>query len=148
MRIETSVEIDRPPEEVYRLVMDPSRLHEWVSIHHDVLEAPSGRLKQGSTMTQSLKVAGQRFKVRWRVVEDDSPRRVVWEGNGPVWSRARVVYDFDARDGGTRFSYANEYELPGGAAGRMAGRSVARAAQREMARSLERLKGVVEAERE
>jgi carbon monoxide dehydrogenase subunit G len=145
MRIETSVEIDRPPEEVYRLVMDPSRLHEWVSIHHDVLEAPSGGLKQGSTMTQSLKVAGQRFKVRWRVVEDDSPRRVVWEGNGPVWTRARVVYDFDERDGGTRFSYANEYELPGGAAGRMAGRYVGRAAQREMARSLERLKGVVEA---
>ena len=147
MRIEASVEIDCPPEDVYALVMDPSRLHEWVSIHHDLLEAPPDELKQGSTMIQSLKVAGRRFKVRWRVAVDDPPRHVVWEGNGPVWTRARVMYDFDARDGGTRFSYANEYELPGGAAGRLAGRAVARAAQREMARSLERLKGVVEAER-
>lgn len=146
MRIEASVEINCPPEDVYRLVMDPDRLGEWVSIHHELLEEPEGELKRGSTMTQSLKVAGQRFRVRWRVAEDDGPRRVVWEGNGPVWTRARVVYDFDPRDGGTRFSYANEYELPGGAAGRLAGRAVARAAQREMARSLERLKDVMEAD--
>lgn len=145
MRIDAQVDVEAAPETVYGLVMDPRRLGEWVSIHEDLLEAPSGELKRGSTLTQCLKVAGRRFKVRWRVAEDDCPRRVVWEGRGPVWTQARVVYEFVERDGGTRFSYANEYELPGGAAGRLAGRAVSRRAQREMKRSLDRLKGMAEA---
>ncbi len=145
MRIEDEVDIDAPPEAVYGLVMDPRRLGDWVSIHHRLEEAPDGELDRGSELTQCVKVAGQRFKVRWRVVEDDCPRRVVWEGRGPVRTHARVIYDLDGRDGGTRFSYVNEYELPGGAAGRLAGRAVTRTAEREMERSLDRLKQLLEA---
>lgn len=145
MRIDAEIDVKAPPETVYGLVMDPHRLGEWVSIHEDLLEAPSGELKKGSTLTQCLKVAGRRFKVRWRVAEDDCPHRVVWEGRGPVRTQARVVYEFAERDGGTRFFYANEYELPGGAAGRFAGRAVSRTAEREMERSLDRLKGMAEA---
>jgi carbon monoxide dehydrogenase subunit G len=145
MRIDASVDVDAPPEAVYGLVMDPRRLDEWVSIHESLLEAPRGDLEQGSKLSQCLKVAGKRFKVHWRVVEDDRPTRVVWEGSGPVWTKARVTYGFDAHDGGTRFSYRNEYELPGGALGRVAGRAVTRAAKREMKRSLDRLKEIVEA---
>jgi carbon monoxide dehydrogenase subunit G len=145
MRIDASVDVDAPPEAVYGLVMDPRRLDEWVSIHESLLEAPPGELDQGAKLSQCLKVAGKRFNVHWRVIEDDRPTRVVWEGSGPVWTKARVTYEFDARDGGTRFSYRNEYELPGGAAGRVAGRAVARAAKREMKRSLDRLKDIVEA---
>lgn len=145
MRIDVQVDVKAAPKTVYGLVMDPHRLGDWVSIHEELLEAPSGELKQGSKLTQCLKVAGRRFKVRWCVAEDDCPRRVVWEGRGPARTRARVLYDFEERDGGTRFSYANEYELPGGAAGRLAGRAVSRTAQREMKRSLDRLKGMAEA---
>lgn len=138
------MDIDAPPEGVYRLVMDPHRLDEWVSIHDHLEDAPDGELARGSELTQCLKVAGQRFKVSWQVSEDDCPRRVVWEGHGPVRTRARVVYEFEARDGGTRFSYANEYAVPGGPAGKLAGRAVARAARREMRRSLDRLKNLLE----
>lgn len=146
MKIEASVDVAAPRETVYALVMDPRRLDEWVSIHDSLLEAPSGELERGSKLTQCLKVAGTRFRVSWRVVEDDRPERVVWEGSGPVWTKARVIYEFDAAgDGSTRFSYVNEYELPGGAAGRVAGRAVARAAKREMKRSLDRLKELAEA---
>lgn len=145
MKLESTIELDAAPEEVYRLVMDPSRLEDWVSVHQGLIEAPDGELRQGSCLTQRLKVAGQRFKVRWRVVEDDCPRRVVWEGRGPVRTHARVIYELDGRDGGTRFSYVNEYELPGGAAGRLAGRAVTGTAEREMERSLDRLKRLLEA---
>ena len=144
MRIERTVDIDAPPESVYKVVMDPHRLYEWVSIHEDLPEAPAGELKAGSTLHQRLKIAGQRFSVRWRVVEDDCPRRVVWEGQGPIRTHAQVIYSFERRDGGTRFAYVNEYEIPGGAAGRFAGRAVTRTAEREMDRSLDRLKALLE----
>ena len=79
-----------------------------------------------------MKVAGQRFRLSWIVVEADRPSRVVWEGKGPMGSNARAVYELTGNgDGGTRFSYSNEYVLPGGPAGRIAGRAIAAASGRE-----------------
>jgi carbon monoxide dehydrogenase subunit G len=143
MKVERAIDLAAPREQVHALLMDPSRLGEWVTIHERFEEAPD-RLEQGSRMTQTLKVAGQRFSVHWTVTEDDRPARVTWEGTGPARTSARVVYDLEEEGDGTRFSYLNEYELPGGAAGRVAGRAVSAAAGREVERSLERLKGLLE----
>lgn len=145
MKVEREIEIDAPPERVYEVCMDPRRLEEWVTIHAGLEEAPEGDLVRGSRLTQCLKIAGRPFDVRWTVVEDDSPRRVVWEGDGPVRSRARVIYEFaDNGNGGTRFSYTNEYTLPGGPLGKLGGRAVQPVSVRESERSLARLKRLVE----
>ena len=146
MKVEREIDIAAPPERVYEVVMDPSRLGDWVTIHHELKSAPPGELAKGSELSQCLKLAGQKFTVRWRVEEDDCPRRVVWEGHGPVGSTARVVYEFAPDgNGGTHFTYANEYTLPGGPLGRLGGRAVAPASRRESERSLEHLKRLVEA---
>ncbi len=144
MKVERTVEIAAPPERLYEVVMDPDRLEDWVTIHHHLEDAPSGRLRKGSTLTQCLKLAGKKFKVRWTVVENDPCTRVVWEGHGPVASHARVVYEFEGNGGGTTFSYRNEYDLPGGALGRIAGRAVSRVTQKELDGSLQRLRSLVE----
>lgn len=71
MKVERTVEIAAPPERVYEVVMDPDRLEDWVTIHHHLEDAPDGQLKQGSKLTQCLKLAGKKFNVRWTVVEND-----------------------------------------------------------------------------
>ncbi len=144
MKVERTVEVAAPAERLYDVVMDPSRLEDWVTIHdHLVGEAPK-RLRKGSKLTQCLKLAGRPFKVRWTVAENEPCERVVWEGRGPVGSHAKVVYAFAANGEGTRFSYSNEYDLPGGPLGRLAGRTVARATAKEVDGSLQRLKSLVE----
>jgi carbon monoxide dehydrogenase subunit G len=144
VKVERTVEIDAPPQRVYDVVMDPARLEEWVTIHHHLEDAPNGRLRKGSKLTQCLKLAGKKFKVRWTVVENDPCVRVVWEGRGPVASNARVVYELQGNGDGTTFRYLNEYDLPGGALGRMASRAVSRVTQKELEGSLQRLKSLVE----
>jgi carbon monoxide dehydrogenase subunit G len=144
VKAERTVEIAAPPERVYDLVMDPQRLDEWVTIHDHLEDSPPGRLEKGSELTQCLKLAGRKFNVHWKVVENEPCERVVWEGKGPVASHARVVYGFESKDGGTRFSYANEYELPGGPLGRLAGRTVSRLTKKALEGSLQRLKSLVE----
>jgi carbon monoxide dehydrogenase subunit G len=144
VRVERTVEIAASPQQVYDVVMDPARLEEWVTIHHHLEDAPNGRLRKGSKLTQYLKLAGTKFKVRWTVVENEPYVRVVWEGRGPVTSHARVVYELEENGGGTTFSYLNEYDLPGGALGRFAGRAVSRVTQKELEGSLQRLKSLVE----
>jgi carbon monoxide dehydrogenase subunit G len=144
VREERTVDLKAPPERVYDLVMDPDRLGEWVTIHDHLEDAPSGQLVEGSRMTQCLKLAGRKFKVHWTVVENDPCERVVWEGKGPVASHAKVVYELEPNGEGTRFSYANEYELPGGPLGRLAERTVSRMTRKALDGSLQRLKSLVE----
>ena len=100
MRVERTVQIAAPPEKVYEVVMDPSRLEDWVTIHDKLEGSPPARLRKGSKLTQSLKLAGRAFKVRWTVVENDPRKKVVWEGKGPVGSTARVEYRFAANGRG------------------------------------------------
>jgi len=143
MKVERSLQLNASPEEVRKLVMDPERLGDWVSIHQHLEDAPNGQLQKGSELTQCLKLAGRRFKVTWKVTEN-TPEKVVWVGKGPVRSKAKVVYEFEAKEGGTCFSYLNEYHLPGGPVGRMAGPAVKRVTGGELDKSLKNLQKLVE----
>jgi len=145
MRVERSIDIAAPPDRIYDVVMDPRRLGDWVTIHVGLKAAPNGGLERGSELVQCLKLAGRRFDVHWDVVEADRPSRVVWEGRGPVHSRAKVVYELQPGDNNrTAFNYVNEYSLPGGPLGRIAGGALRGVAERESERTLQRLRGLVE----
>ena len=144
MRVDRKVQIKAPPEDLYEVVMNPRCLGEWVTIQQFLEDAPDGQLTKGSTLTQCLKLAGRSFKVRWTVVENERAKRVVWEGRGPVRSKAKVIYEFDADGDTTTFFYANEYDLPGGVLGRMAGPMVKKVTAGELDESLKRLKALVE----
>jgi carbon monoxide dehydrogenase subunit G len=145
MKVEREIEIKAPAQDLYDVIMDPERLKDWVTIHKRLEQAPDGGLRKGSTLTQCLKLAGQTFKVKWKVVENDRAERVVWEGQGPLRSKAKVIYEMaPAGDGATHFSYVNEYDLPGGPLGRMAGPAVRRVTGKELDASLEKLRKLVE----
>jgi carbon monoxide dehydrogenase subunit G len=143
MKVERSIEIAAPPAEVYEVVMDPHRLEDWVTVHAGLHHAPD-RLAKGSELSQSIKVAGQKFKVDWLVVKADAPSAVEWEGHGPMGTKARVAYDLDGSGGTTRFSYVNEYDFPGGPLGKLGAKAFERTARKEAERTLEKLKGLLE----
>lgn len=145
--VRSEVELAAPPERVWEIVMDPHRLERWVTAHAGLGEDTPRSLGAGSTFEQELTVGGVSFTVTWTVAACEHPRAVTWEGAGPAGAGARVRYTLaPAGEGRTRFGYENEFELPGGALGRLAGRAVGRRrAQREAERSLRNLKRLVEA---
>jgi carbon monoxide dehydrogenase subunit G len=143
--LEREIQINASPEAVYDKLTDPSCLGEWVSVHDAVAEGPDGNVEKGDTLVQRMKVAGQKFRIRWHVDEADRPSRVVWTGRGPMGTRARATYVISKNGGeGSTFSYKNEYDLPGGPAGKLAARAVMGASGREADKTLERLKKLVE----
>lgn len=142
--VTTSIDIDTPPEQVWALVTDLGRLGDWVTIHRELPAAPPGEVAEGTSFTQGLKVAGTPFDVEWTATTVQAPERLVWEGAGPVGSRARTSYGLAAHNGGTRFTYENEFEMPGGALGEAAGGVVANRAAQEADDSLARLKQLAE----
>jgi uncharacterized protein YndB with AHSA1/START domain len=145
--VTASIEIDAPPERVYDAVLDPSRLHEWVTIHRRVNKSDGGEPHEGYEMEQTLCLRGANFKVRWTLTDAERPDHATWEGRGPAHSYARTSYRLSARDGGgrTKFDYENEFKAPGGFVGAAASRALMGGVpEREANRSLQRLKALVE----
>jgi uncharacterized protein YndB with AHSA1/START domain len=143
--VRASVTIGAPREEVWRTVLDPDRLGEWVTIHRKVNDADDGPPRKGFEMLQTLHLRGANFKVRWTLTAVDEPAHATWEGRGPAHSYCRTSYDLTEVDGGTRFDYENEFHAPGGVLGKAAARAlVGGISEREAHRTLERLKQLLE----
>ena len=143
--VRESVVLAATPQEVWDTIMDPSRLELWVTAHHSVKDVEPGPVQAGEKFTQRLRLVGKSFKVEWCVSETDEPRLARWVGDGPGGSTAHVCYQLHEQDGGTRFDYVNEFELPGGALGKAAGGLLTAASgKREARRSLERLRTLLD----
>jgi carbon monoxide dehydrogenase subunit G len=144
--VTSSIDIQAPPDAVWNVVMDPHRFADWVTIHRRINRADRGAVRPGYEVEQTLVLRGAPFRVRWRLAAAEAPRSATWEGRGPGGSHARTTYALAGRDGGgTRFDYSNEFSPPGGFIGAAAGRAlVGGISQREAARSLERLKALLE----
>jgi uncharacterized membrane protein len=144
--VSTSIDIDAPVERVWQVVMDPSRLHEWVTIHRRLHSASAYPPRRGDRMDQTLSVHGAHFRVRWTLEECQEPTHAEWHGRGPARSHAETEYRLTALDGGrTRFDYRNEFKAPLGALGAAASRVlVGGLPRREADASLHKLKALLE----
>ena len=144
--VHAQIRIAAPVQRAWDVVMDPKRLHEWVSIHRSLESFSHGPPRKGSTMEQMLRIRGVTFRVQWTLVDVDPPHLAEWEGKGPAHSRARTRYELTSDgDQHTLFDYTNEFTTPGGRLGLAASRViVGGASEREAHTSLERLKTLVE----
>lgn len=147
--VHVTTRIDAPVDRVWEVVMDPSRLGDWVTIHRSVRNVSSNPLHRGSTMTQGLHLRGVSFSVNWTLVDIHAPNHAEWEGQGPAHSRARIRYELrPGGDNDTEFEYINEFTPPGGRLGSVASRVfVGGASEREAERSLQRLRALLEKSR-
>lgn len=141
----TTIDVGR--ERVWEILMDPTRLGEWVSAHRELDELPELPLSEGDRFRQRLGIGPVSFWVEWEIVELERPARTRWRGSGPGGSQAAVTYELEADGESTSFRYENDFDPPGGAMGKAAKRVVnAAAGRREARKSLRRLRELLEAD--
>jgi len=129
------------------MVMDPTSLGEWVTIHRKLLDADEGPPRVGFRMDQQIHMRGVSLEVHWQLVECRAEQLAVWEGRGPAHSRAHTEYRLRAQDGGTCFDYRNEFRVPLGPIGAIVSRAlVGGMPEREATRTLQRLRARLEQE--
>lgn len=145
-KVQLSTRIEAPLDRVWKTVMDPNCLEDWVTIHRSLESVSSRPMRRGSTMDQLLHLRGVSFHVHWTLVDVDAPKHAEWAGEGPAHSRARIRYELsEDGDSATRFEYINEFTPPGGRLGTVASRVIVGAAsEREAQNSLARLKALLE----
>jgi carbon monoxide dehydrogenase subunit G len=138
--VSTTIDIDAPVEDVWRTVMDPTRLGEWVTIHRKLVS------HSDDEMEQVLCLRGANFKVKWHLADRKAPHHATWKGRGPARSHAETEYRLsDNGRGGTRFDYRNEFKAPLGPLGAIASHAlVGGLPAKEANASLRRLKALME----
>jgi uncharacterized protein YndB with AHSA1/START domain len=139
--VTSSTWIAAAPAEVWRMIMDPHRLGDWVTIHRRLLHADDGPPRVGFEMDQQIHLRGVSLDVHWRLMECRANELAVWEGRGPARSRARTEYILKPEGDGTRFDYRNDFRPPLGPVGAIVSRAlVGGMPQREAGRTLDRLR--------
>jgi carbon monoxide dehydrogenase subunit G len=138
--VSVSIDIDAPVEDVWRTVMDPTKLGDWVTIHHKLVS------HSDDEMVQVLHLRGANFKVKWHLDVNQKPNHAKWKGKGPARSHAETEYTLsDNGKGGTRFDYRNEFKAPLGPLGAVASSAlVGGLPAREANASLAKLKALME----
>ena len=145
--VAASTRIAVPPAEVWKTIMDASRLGDWVTIHRRLVHADEGAPRVGYEMDQQIHLRGVNLEVHWKLVDCRPGELAVWEGRGPERSRAHTEYLLRAEDGGTRFDYRNEFRPPLGPLGAIVSRAlVGGMPEREATHSLARLRAYLEHE--
>ncbi len=142
MRVEESVEINRPVEEVFSYAADPEHFPEWSGITLEVHKEKPGPLTQGERFTTVSKFLGRRFETPFEVTSHEPPRLHSHKSTGGPLPQEWTLTCEEAA-GGTRVTEVVEGE-PGGFFG-LAGPLLERAGRRQFRTDLENLKDLLEA---
>jgi uncharacterized protein YndB with AHSA1/START domain len=143
IRIEESVEINRPVEEVFSYATNPENFSEWVGNVIEVRKDASGPLREGETFTAEQKLLGRRFEAPFEVIAYEPNRRYAHRSTGgPAPVTMNFTYEPVSSES-TRITQRNEGE-PGGFFG-LVGPLLQRALRRQVRTNLENLKDMLEA---
>jgi uncharacterized protein YndB with AHSA1/START domain len=144
--VTASIDLAAAPADVWKLVMDPDRLQDWVTVHRKLNHADDGPPRVGYRMDQQLHLRGVSLDIHWKLVECSPCELAVWEGRGPARSRARTEYILrPAAGGGTHFDYHNDFHAPLGPIGAIVSRAlVGGIPEREANRTLQQLRTYLE----
>ena len=142
MRVEESMEINRPPERVFEYVANPENLPEWAGIVIGTRKDTPGPLLEGCTFTTVGKFLGRRIESPFEVTVHEFPRRHTHKSTGgPLPMEWTLTFEEVA--GGTRYTQVAEGE-PGGFFG-LVEPLLERVGRRQLRTDLENLKDLLEA---
>jgi carbon monoxide dehydrogenase subunit G len=135
-----SLEIPAPPDKVWEVATDWTRYGEWNVTHTGFPEgAPAN--EQGATFKEKITIMGMPGEAAWTVAEIEEPKRVVWDGEGPMGITLGTKLELTPNGDGT--TVALEVTFDGGPLAGPMGATVAASGQKASAESLEKLKGLV-----
>jgi uncharacterized protein YndB with AHSA1/START domain len=139
VRIEFTIEIDRPAAEVFEYLADVEKLPQWQG--SAIESRADGSLAKGRRITERRRLFGRDVETELEVTAYDPPKRLTLRSlDGPV--RFTVDHLLEEVDGTTMLHFAGEAK-PGGML-RFAGPVVESKARQEFRRDFDRLKELLE----
>ena len=143
-KIEHTVEIDRPPSDVFRYLVESDKVPQWQETLVELRPQSAGPVDVGTTMTEVRRFMGRRIESRLEVTAYEPERRFDLKTTaGPIPFAVR--HTLHPVEGGTRLEIVGEAE--GAGFFRMAEGLVTRQARRQFVTDFARLKDLLEGRR-
>ena len=143
MRVEESIEINRPLEEVFDYVAEVGNFPEWTAHTLEVRKDTPSIPQQGDRFTVAIKSVGRRFETPYERTSYEPKRRYTDRAVGGPIPNQRWDYTFQEVPGGTRLTQAVEAE--GGGFLKLLEPLQKRAVKRQPRKDLQTLKDLLEA---
>jgi uncharacterized membrane protein len=138
-----SIEISRPPQEVFDYVGDLSRHSEWQTGLESVEVETEGPIRVGTRAQEKRHVPGGHQSYHYEITQYDPPRAAAFQVvSGPV--RPHGTIRFTSLEDGTRTRVELEMEFTGHGLGKLLVPIAARDARKHVPGDLEKLKEQVE----
>lgn len=110
-RIETAVVIQRPIDQVFTYVIEPTNLPDWAPGFLAASSTSEGPIRVGSTSTRTTDFGGRRSESHHVVSElEPNARMAVSTKSGPL--EIKEVFELEAVNGGTQITIAEEVTAP------------------------------------
>ncbi|MFE6749771.1 SRPBCC family protein [Kitasatospora purpeofusca] len=140
---ETSVEVDRPVEEVFAYLADGRHDPEFSPRVLEITKTPDGPTAVGTVFRSTVKDAGMKTSRRFRITGLEAPRTVRWTEESKNLVTAEGGYDLEALpDGRTRVRIFNTLE--GHGLGKLLTGPALRAARKDAPDFGRRIKAAIE----
>jgi uncharacterized membrane protein len=143
MRVEESVEIDRPLQEVFNYVSDVGNYPEWMAHALEVRKDTPGPPQQSDSFVVAIKSVGRRFETPYERTSYEADRRYTDRAAGGPIPNQQWHSDFQEVPGGTRFTRA--VDVQSGGLLKLLQPLQKHAAERQLRKDLQTLKAVLEA---
>jgi len=143
MRVEESIEINRPLQEVFNYVSDVGNYPTWMAHALDVRKDTAGPPQQSDRFTLAIKSLGRRFETPYERTYYEANRQYTDRAVGGPVPNQRWECTFQEVPGGTRLTRAVEAEMRGIL--KLLEPIQKRAAERQLTKDLKTLKDVLEA---
>jgi uncharacterized protein YndB with AHSA1/START domain len=139
------IEIDRPPEEVFAYVTDPTRFPEWQHDVRSVRIEGTGRPTVGTRFTTTRRIGPTDREMTQEIAASEFPRSwAVRAVDGPIRPSADVTVE--PLDGGARSRVTFALDFDGHGPGELLAPMVRRMARKQGPRSYQNLKELLEKE--
>lgn len=140
-KVETSIEIARPQEEVFAYLTDLRNAKEWSTEFVDVTY--DGDLAQGSTGADTRKMGRKEIVMPWTITAFDPPNRLVFEYTAPF----PITADFSFRSTSTGTRVTCSMDLRPRGFWRLLGPLIAREGKKTDQAQFEKVKQILEGQR-
>jgi len=111
VNVEASVMIDRPVEEVWKFIMDLSKVSTWDTGVLEVKQTSTGPPGVGSTCDIREKM--RNMTISMRVTEYEPNRRFSFEHTSGPMKGSIITESIENIDGKTRFTFSHDLKLSG-----------------------------------
>jgi uncharacterized protein YndB with AHSA1/START domain len=143
MRVEESVQINRPPREVFDYVANPENLPEWAGSSLEIQKDAPGPLGQGDRFMSVSKFLGKHIEMPFEITAYETGRLYSHRSTGGPFATEWTLSFEERAVGGTRLTQVAEGE-PGGFF-KLAEPLLERLIRRQFRTDLENLKDLLEA---